>query len=107
MSKCVVFQFVTLPVAIGAWALTTWVNMTVWGWYMPRLFGLPVLTFWQVAGLALILNSLCKASLFTVAKAKQYEDYSFNMQIISTCLTLSAAHMAGLGLAWAFSKGAF
>lgn len=39
-------------------ALFGWIVQYLWNWLMPALFGLPVVTFWQAAGLVLLSRLL-------------------------------------------------
>ena len=35
-----------------------WPVSFLWNWLMPEIFGLPILSYWQVAGLMMLLNLL-------------------------------------------------
>jgi len=52
----------TLVTAIGLALLFCWPVMLLWNWLMP-VFGLPVLTFWQMFGLEVLCNILFKSNV--------------------------------------------
>lgn len=39
-------------------ALFGYIVMLLWNWLMPEIFGLPIITFWQAAGLLLLCKIL-------------------------------------------------
>lgn len=46
--------FWLIPLAICGVALLVLVTMLLWNWLMPLLFKLPVISYWQAAGLMLL-----------------------------------------------------
>lgn len=42
--------------------LLAWPVKLLWNWLMPVIFGLPVITFWQAAGLMLLISILFRWS---------------------------------------------
>jgi hypothetical protein len=53
---------VAVPLFIGIAALTSlwaaWGIVTIWGWYAVPIFGLPMIGYWQAAGLSLLAFSI-------------------------------------------------
>lgn len=41
---------------LAIFAILTLVVMTLWNWLLPDLFSLPMITFWQTAGLLLLVK---------------------------------------------------
>ena len=64
MIVSLVFLFV-----IGA-LLNGWALSTIWNWFMPPIFGLVSLTFWQAIGVAMVFE------LFTGIKTSETKDQS-------------------------------
>lgn len=47
-------KFFYIPLIIAAIALFGWVTMTLWNLLLPEIFNLPVINFWQAAGLLVL-----------------------------------------------------
>ena len=43
--------------------LLAWPVKLLWNWLMPVIFGLPLITFWQAAGLMLLISILFRWSV--------------------------------------------
>lgn len=48
--------FWLVPLAIGGVALLIFVAMSLWNWLMPSIFHLPVIGYWETAGLMLLFR---------------------------------------------------
>lgn len=51
-----------LVIAFGICCLTWWIEWLLWGAIVVKVFGLPALTFWQIAGLDILLGALIRRS---------------------------------------------
>ncbi|GBU25765.1 hypothetical protein R83H12_02423 [Fibrobacteria bacterium R8-3-H12] len=49
------FGFILIIAAVAAFAAIT---MLLWNWLMPAIFGLPLLTYWQSAGILVLTRLL-------------------------------------------------
>ena len=47
-----------IVLVVGLFFLGTWVFMLLWNWLLPMLFGLPMITFWQSAGINVFLSMI-------------------------------------------------
>lgn len=47
---------VMIIVILGVLAISWWIAMLLWNAIMPIIFGLPTITFWQMAGLNILLS---------------------------------------------------
>lgn len=47
-----------LIIVFGFCCLTWWIELLLWGAIAVEVFGLPALTFWQMAGLDILLSML-------------------------------------------------
>lgn len=45
-----------------------WPVSLLWNWLMPEVFGLPILSYWQAAGLIMLLNLLLNINFSFEAK---------------------------------------
>ena len=45
-----------------------WPVSLLWNWLMPEVFGLPILSYWQAAGLIMLLNLLLNINFSFGAK---------------------------------------
>lgn len=45
--------------AVGVEFLITFLGMLLWNGFMPNLFGVPSLTFWQAFGIRLLCDLFC------------------------------------------------
>jgi len=52
------FHFLGLIFIIAAIAAFAAVTMLLWNWLMPAIFGLPLLTYWQAAGILVLARLL-------------------------------------------------
>jgi len=52
------FHFLGLIFIIAAIAAFAAVTMLLWNWLMPAIFGLPLLTYWQAAGVLVLARLL-------------------------------------------------
>ena len=52
-----------LAIVFGICCLCWWIEWLLWGAIMVKVFGLPALTFWQMAGLGILLNILIPHSI--------------------------------------------
>jgi len=50
--------FIALPLAVLAFALFSYITMSLWNWLTPALFGWKLITFWQAAGLVILCKIL-------------------------------------------------
>ncbi len=55
--------FIGLVAALIFLSVLCFPLMLLWNWLMPAVFGLPVLTFWQTAGLIIICHILFKPTI--------------------------------------------
>lgn len=90
---------------IPVFLFTVWVDKIVWNWFMPELFGLPIMTFWGMAGLSIVLNSLTKAS--TIHIAKTYDKVEPQERYAHLIVGGLAIHSITLVLGWLFKSAAF
>lgn len=58
-----------LFIAVGVEFLITFLGMLLWNGFMPDLFGVPSLTFWQTFGIRLLCDLFCFSS--SVNKGKE------------------------------------
>lgn len=47
-----------LPILAGAIALSAWLTAWAWNVFMPSVFGLPQIGFWQAFALTVLITSL-------------------------------------------------
>lgn len=43
---------------IGFWLALAWPVKLLWNWLMPVIFSLPAISFWQAAGIMLLISIL-------------------------------------------------
>lgn len=93
VAGCLV-MLLAIPLALVTWTYTT---IQLWAWFVVPLFGLPVLTFWQAAGLRLTVAA------FTYRPSKD-EDRTLGQTVswvVTTCLLLPAVT---LGMGWLYVR---
>lgn len=56
--KLIFIILLTLVTFFGICCLAWWIEWLLWGVIMVKVFGLPALTFWQMAGLDILLSLL-------------------------------------------------
>lgn len=57
-------QFIlVLVISVCLTFFWTWIIMLLWNILMPMIFGLPVLTYWQVLGLKVLIDLLIRSSV--------------------------------------------
>ena len=56
--KLIFIILLTLVIFFGICCLAWWIEWLLWGVIMVKVFGLPVLTFWQMAELDILLSLL-------------------------------------------------
>lgn len=56
---CLIFIILlVLAIVFGFCCLTWWIEWLLWGAIVVKIFGLPALTFWQMAGLDILFGML-------------------------------------------------
>lgn len=68
----ILLSLIILPVFSLLYA---WPVQILWNWLMPALFGLPTITFWQAAGLMLLLSILFRGGV----SIKTNEEHNYCM----------------------------
>ena len=67
MRNYVLRAFGAILMTLALWPtvslLLAWPVKLLWNWLMPVIFGLPLITFWQAAGLMLLISILFRWSL--------------------------------------------
>lgn len=57
-------QFIlVLVISVCLTFFWAWIIMLLWNILMPMIFGLPVLTYWQVLGLKVLIDLLIRSSV--------------------------------------------
>lgn len=63
---------VSILLTLIAWLVfalaLAWPVKLLWNWLMPVLFSLPAITFWQAAGLMVLINILFRGQFFFETK---------------------------------------
>lgn len=60
--KLIFIILFALVIAFGICCLTWWIEWLLWGVIVVKVFGLPALTFWQIAGLDILLGAFIRRS---------------------------------------------
>ena len=67
MRNYVLRAFGAILMTLALWPtvslLLAWPVKLLWNWLMPVIFGLPLITFWQAAGLMLLISILFRWSV--------------------------------------------